>query len=102
MPTKGIDLLYLNNYFFTENLNNNNAVTLEEVYLFITNNSNGNDTLKLMNSLKFLEKQAGINLNLSDSDINEEISKYLNETIKDELVETRYILLQRFMLKSES
>lgn len=82
----------LNNYFVTENLNNNNAVTLEEIYLFITNNGNDNGTLKSDEFPKNLEKQAGINLSLSDSDINEKISKYLNETIKDELIEKRYTL----------
>ncbi|XBW34746.1 hypothetical protein QEN19_000313 [Hanseniaspora menglaensis] len=82
----------LKHYFLTENLNNSNAVTLEEVYKFITNNANGNATLNDGEFPKKLEKLAGINLKLTDEDINNKIKTFLNETIKDELSEKRYTL----------
>ncbi|KAL6929554.1 hypothetical protein ACO0SA_000957 [Hanseniaspora valbyensis] len=82
----------LENYFLKENLNNNNTITLEEVYNFITNNFNGNETLNDSNFPAVFEKQAGINLNLTPEDINMKIKTFLNETIKDELVEKRYTL----------
>ena len=82
----------LENYFLKENLNNNNTITLEEVYNFITNNFNGNETLNDSDFPAAFEKQAGINLNLKPDDINMKIKTFLNETIKDELVEKRYTL----------
>lgn len=89
---EGLISFILKNYFLTENLNNNNAVTLEEVYNFITNNSNGNATLQDKDFPEVFEKQAGINLNLTDDDINNKIKHFLNETVKDELIEKRYTL----------